>query len=148
LNPAVLEKGQKLQQYLESMPVIGKVISIVTTVNIVEKINGEPLDEFELTLLRKRIPGNIEETLVAPYLSADGNQARFSMRIIESDPTLNRQELLQSINSFLVDELELEPEQVHLTGMMVLYNNMLQSLFKSQILTIGAVFAAIFLMFL
>ncbi len=148
LTPAVLEKGKQLQQYLEALPVVGKVISIVTTVNIVEKINGESLDEFELTVLRKRIPANIEQTLVTPYLSDDGNQARFSMRIIESDPALNREQLLQSINTYLVEDLGLEQEQVNLTGMMVLYNNMLQSLFRSQILTIGAVFTAIFFMFL
>ena len=148
LTPAALEKGKQLQQHLEKLPVVGKVISIVTTVNIVEKINGEPLDEFELAVLRKRIPANIEETLVTPYLSEDGNQARFSMRIIESDPELNREQLLLSINNYLVEDLGLEQEQVNLTGMMVLYNNMLQSLFRSQILTIGAVFSAIFFMFL
>jgi hypothetical protein len=41
----------------------------------------------------------------------------------------------------------LQNEQVHLTGMLVLYNNMLQSLFHSQIQTVGVVFLAIMLMF-
>ena len=75
LNPQTLEKGKQIQQFLDANPVIGKVISIVTSIEIVEKLNGEPFDEFELALLRKRIPENIEGQLVEPYLSEDANQA-------------------------------------------------------------------------
>ena len=148
LNPIMLKKAKKVHEHLESYSVIGKVISIVTSLNIVEKLNGAPFEEFELALLRKRIPDVIADDLVKPYMSYDSNQLRFSVRVIESDPTLNRKELLNSIHQFLTSELGLEDYQVHLTGMMVLYNNMLQSLFRSQILTIGAVFTAIFLMFI
>ncbi len=148
LNPNTLDKGKKLQQYLESYPVIGKVISIVTSINIVEKLNGAPFDEFELAVVRKRIPDNITDELVQPYLSEDSNEARFNMRIIESDPNLNRKQLLTDIHDYLINEAGFEEGQVHLTGMMVLYNNMLQSLFRSQILTIGAVFVAILIMFM
>lgn len=148
LNPTMLDKAKRVHKHLESYPVTGKVISIVTSINIIEKLNGMPFDEFELALIRKRIPENISDELVTPYLSDDSNQIRFAIRVIESDPELNRQELLSSIHDFLVDDLQFEDAQIHLTGMMVLYNNMLQSLFRSQILTIGAVFAAILLMFI
>ena len=148
LNPIMLDKAKRLHEYLESNPVIGKVISIVTSLSIVEKLNGAPFDEFELALLRKRIPESIAGDLVKPYLSDDSNQIRFGIRVIESDPQLNRKELLNSIHQFLIEDLEFEEEQVHLTGMMVLYNNMLQSLYRSQILTIGAVFIAILFMFI
>ncbi len=148
LNPTMLDKARQVQQHLESYPVIGKVISIVTSIDIVEKLNGASFDEFELAVVRKRIPEEIEKEIVKPYLSEDSNQIRFGIRIIESDPNLNRKALLSSIENFLVDEMKFEKEQVHLTGMMVLYNNMLQSLFRSQILTIGAVFIAILIMFI
>lgn len=148
LNPTMLDKARQVQQHLESYPVIGKVISIVTSIDIVEKLNGASFDEFELAVVRKRIPEEIEKEIVKPYLSEDSNQIRFGIRIIESDPDLNRKALLSSIENFLVDEMKFEKEQVHLTGMMVLYNNMLQSLFRSQILTIGAVFIAILIMFI
>lgn len=148
LNPTMLDKAKRVHEHLESYAVTGKVISIVTSLSIVEKLNGAPFDEFELAVVRKRIPESITDDLVTPYLSDDSNQIRFGLRVIESDPELNRKALLESIHDFLIDEMEFDEEQVHLTGMMVLYNNMLQSLFRSQILTIGAVFAAILFMFI
>jgi predicted RND superfamily exporter protein len=105
------------------------------------------MDDLFLSLLYKRLPDNIKESLFNPYLSEDGNQLRFSLRVYESDPSLKRNALLKKIRQQLTEELGLAEEQVHLTGMLVLYNNLLQSLFKSQILTIGVVFLAIFLMF-
>ncbi len=80
-------------------------------------------------------------------MSEDGNQLRFSIRVFESDVSLNRKELLAKIQNDLVNKLGLAREQVHVSGMVVLYNNMLQSLFSSQIQTIGVVFVAIMLMF-
>ncbi len=148
LNPTMLDKAKLFHEYLESQSVIGKVISIVTSLSIVEKLNGAPFDEFELALVRKRIPASIAGDLVNPYLSDDSNQLRFSIRVIESDPELNRKELLNNIHDYLIEDLEFENDQVHMTGMMVLYNNMLQSLYRSQILTIGAVFTAILFMFI
>lgn len=148
LNPTMLGKVRQVHNHLESYPVIGKVISIVTSIDIIEKLNGASFDEFELAVLRKRIPEEIEKDIVNPYLSGDSNQIRLGIRIIESDPELNRQALLTSINNFLIDDMKFEEGQAQLTGMMVLYNNMLQSLFRSQILTIGAVFFAILVMFI
>lgn len=148
LNSIMMEKAKRFHEHLESYPVIGKVISISTSLNIIEKLNGAAFDDFELAVVRKRIPEELAEDLVTPYLSKDSNQIRFSLRIIESDPELNRKELLASIHDFLIDDMQFDEEQIHLTGMMVLYNNMLQSLFRSQILTIGAVFVAILFMFI
>lgn len=85
--------------------------------------------------------------MFSPYLSADGNQVRISMRIIESDQKLQRQRLIDDIRTHLVDELGFQPERVHITGMLVLYNNVLQSLYRSQIATLGVVFVAIMAMF-
>lgn len=148
LNPEMLDKAKRVQSHLESYSVMGKVISIVSSLSIVEKLNGAPFDEFELAVVRKRIPDAIADDLITPYLSDDSNQIRFSLRVIESDPELNRKELLASIHDFLINDMQFEEEQVQLTGMMVLYNNMLQSLYRSQILTIGAVFVAILFMFI
>jgi predicted RND superfamily exporter protein len=94
------------------------------------------------------MPLDIKKSLFDPYMSEDGNQVRFAMRIFESDPSLRRKELLNKIRFHLVNNIGLPEDQVHLTGIVVLYNNMLQSLFQSQILTIGFVFLAIMLMFI
>ena len=122
-------------------------MSIGTVVRIAEHLNQEPLDAFELALIHRRIPNEISDDLIKPYLSGDTNQVRFSARAIESDHSLNRQELLAAINDFIDNELGLETGQARITGMLVLYNNMLQSLFRSQILTLGAVLLAVFLTF-
>jgi uncharacterized protein len=147
LNPTRIAFIQRIQDYLEANPVVGKVLSIGTVVRIAEHLNDAELDAFELALIHKRIPEDIAEDLIKPYLSEDTSQVRFSARVIESDHSLNRKQLLQDIKDFIVNEVGLEEEQVHITGMLVLYNNMLQSLFRSQILTLAAVLLAIFLTF-
>jgi len=148
LNSTMIARAEQIQNHLETYPVIGKVRSFVNSLNIFEKLNGSPFDAFELGLLRKRVPEPVAEDLFMPYLSGDGNELRYNIRIIESDPKLKRKELLDSIHNYLIGDMHLKEEQVHLTGMMELYNNMLQSLFRSQILSIGAVSAAILCMFL
>ena len=148
LNPTQIAVIQELQDYLDTNKVIGKVLSIGTVVGIAEHLNGAELDAFELALIHKRIPTDIAENLIEPYLSKDANQVRFSIRVIESDPSLNRKQLLSDIHDFLIKNLKLEESQIHITGMLVLYNNMLQSLFQSQILTLAAVLLAVFLTFI
>ena len=73
---------------------------------------------------------------------------RFSIRVFESNPNLKRKVLLNEIRTHLIDDMGFAPEQVRITGMLVLYNNLLQSLYRSQILTIGFVFLAIMVMFI
>jgi hypothetical protein len=115
---------------------------------VLKQINsGELPSNFSLAVLYKRLPDDIKQVLIAPYLSPDGNQLRFAVRVYESDVYLKREALLREIRRHLTEELGLSDGQVHLTGMLVLYNNMLQSLFRSQILTLGVVFLVIFLMF-
>jgi len=144
-----LDEVEKIHSYLEALPETGKVLSIATTLQLMQQLNNnKPLNNISLAVLYKRLPKTIKESLFNPYMSQDGNQIRFSIRVFESDVNLKRQQLIDKIRSDLVEKLDLQPEQIHLTGMLVLYNNMLQSLFQSQILTLGVVFLAIMLMFL
>jgi predicted RND superfamily exporter protein len=143
-NMFQLADADRIHDYLDSQPETGKVLSISTTMSLVTLLNNaEPLDNFTLAVLHKRLPEYIRETLFAPYMSEDGNQLRFAIRVIDSDPELKRDELIERIRGDLVEKLGLEEEQVHLSGMLVLYNNVLQSLFRSQILTLAVVFLAI-----
>jgi hypothetical protein len=147
-NSNMLEQVREIHQLLESLPETGKVISIDTTIAMLDRLkDSDEMNDFYMSILYKRVPKDIKDALFKPYLSEDGNQIRFSIRVYESDKNLNRKELLAKIRHQLTTKLGLEDEQIHLTGMVVLYNNMLQSLFKSQILTIGAVFLAILIMF-
>ena len=147
-TPQRLAKLSEIENWLKAMPETGKVLSLATTYQVAAKLNGGDLSYLQLMLLASFIPPDLRSQMVRPYLSEDGNQVRISVRIIDSDPTLNRDALLAHIEQQLSEKFDLAPEQVHLTGAMVLYNNMLQSLFDSQIKTLGVVFLAIYAMLL
>jgi hypothetical protein len=110
--------------------------------------DGRPLDNFELALLYNELPQRFSDIVLTPFVSVEHNQLRFSIRVRDSEKSLQRNQLLKDIHRDLVDRLHLEPDQVRLTGLLVLYNNMLQSLFGSQILTLGIVVVLLTGMFL
>jgi len=148
-NSDGLLEVRDMHEYLESLPETGKVLSLHTGMQLLQALNDDkPYSDFELALVYKRLPEKVRQTLITPYLSADANQIHFSVRIYESDKSLQRQALLDKIQNHFVNELGLDNTQLNLSGMAVLYNNLLQSLFKSQILTIGAVFLAVLVMFI
>ncbi|CAH0992419.1 hypothetical protein SIN8267_02539 [Sinobacterium norvegicum] len=145
---AGLKKVQQVHSYLEGLPETGKVMSLATVYQVVEDVLGDNVDDIQLSLAKDKLPDSVQNVLIAPYLSEQYHQARISLRVKETSETLQRDELLKKIHSDIVNQFELQPEQVHLTGMLVLYNNMLQSLYRSQILTLAVVFVAITAMFL
>ena len=143
-----LAQLREVHDYLDSLPETGKVLSLATTIEMLEILNqDETPGTFFLSVLYNRLPVEIKTALFDPYMSADGNQVRLSARVFDSDPELRRGELIARIRTHLIEELGFQPEQVHVTGMLVLYNNVLQSLYRSQVLTLGAVLVAIMLMF-
>ena len=147
-NSNMLDRVEKIHDYLESLPEVGKVQSISTLVKVFTQLDkGRKPDDYDLALIRKLMPDNVKDSLVNPYLSKDANQIHINMRLIESDPNLRRSDLIEKIRKHLVEELTFDPETIQFTGMVVLYNNMLQSLYRSQILTIGVVVFAIMVMF-
>ena len=148
-NSNMLDRVEKIHDYLESLPEVGKVQSISTLVKVFTQLDkGRKPDDYDLALIRKLMPENVKDSLVNPYLSQDANQIHINMRLIESDPNLRRSDLIEKIRKHLVEELKFDPETIQFTGMVVLYNNMLQSLYRSQILTIGVVVFAIMVMFM
>jgi len=139
----------RIQDYLESLPETGKVMSLGPMLKVAEKINnGKPLDNFQLALVYSELPEKFKNIILKPYVSPKYNQLRYSVRIKDSEKSLRRNALLTKIRYDLVNKLGLEKKQVHLTGLLVLYNNMLQSLFKSQILTLGVTLLLLLGMFL
>jgi predicted RND superfamily exporter protein len=137
-NAEKMARVKTVHNYLDNLPETGKVLSLATLLTITEKLNsGKPLDSFELALLYSETPDEFKTMLVKPYVSVEHNQVRFWARVRDSDKTLRRNELLKKIKKDLTGMLELNEENIHLSGLLVLYNNMLQSLFGSQILTLG-----------
>ena len=147
-----LEKINRIKQvhdYLDSQSEIGKVLSLASTVRVAERINdGAELSSLEMGLLYKRAPEKVKEMAVKPYISIENNEARISVRVLDSKKDLRRKELIDRINSDLENKLNLDPSMFTVTGILILYNNMLQSLFNSQILSLGFVMLGITIMFL
>lgn len=147
-TPYKMNRILKIHDYLQQQPEIGKVLSLGTLMKMARRLNGgKPLDSFDLSLIYNEIPREDKQLLVEPYVSVPHNQARFFARVVDSNPGVRRNELIQRIYHDLTTRFGLDRSQVHITGMLVLYNNMLQSLFKSQILTLGIVLAALMAMF-
>ena len=147
-NAAQLPQVAAIHALLDSLGGTGKVLSLHTTAAMFESVEpGIREDDLALSILHDKLPAELAATLLDPYWHAPAHQLRFSIRVYESDPKLRRAALLREIRTRLEGEIGLVPEQIELTGMVVLYNDMLQSLFRSQILTVGVVFAAVALLF-
>ena len=134
--------------YIDSLPETGKVLSLDTIFTVVKSLMGDDIGGVELALVEKSLPASIKGMMVDPYFSKEREEARITIRVKETSKELHRDEFLKKVRSQLVNELGFAPERVHFTGMLVLYNNVLQSLFRSQILILGVVFLAIMLMFI
>jgi len=138
-----------VHQYLETLPEIGKVLSFYSILQLGEKINdNKKLGPLEMAILYSKLPDDIKKSIVTPYVSIENNEARISLRIIDSNPNLNRKELLIKIQKDLEEKLKLNKDEFKITGILVIFNNLLQSLFDSQIKTLGITFAGIFILLL
>ena len=145
-NLAYLET---IHDYLENRPEIGKVLSVSSGIKLAEIANnGDRLTDLELALLRKLLPEDIESQLLSAYITNGDNQVRLSARVIESYEGLNRKDLINSVKNDLETKFNISSDKYKLTGISVIYNNLLQSLFGSLIGSIGIVFISIFIMFL
>ena len=142
-----VQRIKEVHDYLDSLPEVGKVLSLASAVRVGESLNeGRELDSFLLALLYKRLPDEVRAALIDPYISIENNEARIFARVVDSQPDLRRAELLERIRRDLKEKLALEEADVSVTGLLVLYNNMLQSLYTSQISTLGAVLVGVGLM--
>lgn len=139
----------KIHQYLDALDETGKVLSIDTLMQILAQVNNNTLPNgFFLNIIKNQIPATAKKQIMDPYLSEDSGQLRMVIRIRETNKALKREALIEKIERFISKDIGFKEGTFHTTGMLVLYNNMLQSLFNSQIKTIAVVFAMIFIMFL
>jgi predicted RND superfamily exporter protein len=138
----------KLQRFIESQPEVGKVSSLAQINEVATDLLGHPLNDFEIAFMRQNLGEDIYQQMVGPYLLEDIDEARIQLRVKETGGQLRRAELLKKIRDYAENEVGIASENIRFTGLLVLYNNMLQSLYKSQILTLGAVFVGIMIMFL
>jgi len=144
-----IDRITQIHAYLDNLEAVGKVISFASMVKVAEDLNdGKELLGLEMGILYTKLPDSIKKEIIDPYISIKNNEARISLRVLDSKEDLRRNELIKKINYDLENELGLNREEFKLAGVLILFNNLLQSLFKSQILTLGIVMAGITLMFL
>ena len=144
-----IDKIDKIHDYLDSLPAVGKVLSFASIIEVATQLNNnKPLGTLEMGVLYTKIPETIKKEIIDPYISIKDNEARISLRVKDSLPDLRRNDLINQINFDLQNKLNLKEEEFKLAGVLILFNNLLQSLFKSQILTLGFVMIGIFAMFL
>ena len=143
-----IDKIDKVHNYLDSLPAVGKVLSFSSIVQVAKSLNdNKPLGSLEMGVLYSKIPDTIRKEIVDPYISISESEARVNLRIKDSQDGLRRNDLINQINYDLENKIGLKKEEYRLTGVLILFNNLLQSLFKSQILTLGFVMIGIFVMF-
>ncbi len=144
-----INKILNTHSYLESLDHVGKVLSFSSILQVAKKINNnKKLGTLEMGILYSKLPDEIKKQIVDPYISIKNNEARISIRIKDSNDDLRRNELIKKIQYDLENKLKFEKEEFRIAGVLVLFNNLLQSLFKSQILTLGFVMIGILIMFL
>ena len=144
-----VDKITSVHNYLDSLPQIGKVISFSSIIDVATQLNNnKSLGTLEMGVLYSKIPENIKTEIIDPYISIENNEARINLRIIDSQENLRRNDLINKINFDLKNKIGLKEDEYKLAGVLILFNNLLQSLFKSQILTLGLVMIGIFLMFI
>ena len=144
-----IDKIASVHNYLDGLPQVGKVLSFSSIIDVATMLNNnKPLGSLEMGVLYSKIPENIKTEIIDPYISINDNEARISLRIIDSQENLRRNDLLKKINYDLKNKIGLKENEFKLAGVLILFNNLLQSLFKSQILTLGLVMSGIFVMFL
>ncbi len=144
-----INKIKYVHDYLDNNEFIGKVLSLASSIRVAEIVNdNKELNSLEMSLLYKQLPSEVKDIAVNPYLSIDNNEARINIRVLDSNPNLRRAELIEKIQTDLNNDQYLKSETITITGILLLYNNMLQSLFDSQIKSLGFVMLIIAMMFL
>jgi predicted RND superfamily exporter protein len=144
-----IRRIKQVHDYLDGLPEVGKVLSLASVVRVAEELNGgEEIEGLELSILYGKLSEDVKDLLIDPYVAIENDEARILLRIIDSQEGLRRAELLARMKADLRNQLELADGEVALSGALVLYNNMLQSLYASQISSLGAVMTGIAIMFL
>ncbi len=143
-----IDKIDKVHNYLDGLPEVGKVLSFSSIIKVATSLNdNKPLGSLEMGVLYSKIPDSIRKEIVDPYISISDSEARINLRIKDSKEGLRRNELINQIKYDLKNKIGLKDDEYKLAGVLILFNNLLQSLFKSQILTLGFVMIGIFIMF-
>ena len=138
---------KSVNEYLKNKEFIGSVSSLADLLEVGKELNeGRELDALALALIYSSLSGEGRELILTPFVSIENDELHFSVRTLDSDPRLKRAEFLRTLQNEL-NELVGKDAEVKISGAMKLYTNMLDSLFSSQINSLGFVLLAFFATF-
>ena len=139
--------AEKIHDHLVQQKFVGNVSSLATLIKAIKELNNGVSDDFLLAAMYEKLPQEYKTILLSPYVSVENDELRFSLRIIDSDSELRRNEFLKELKAGLAKLTENDNVSIEVAGMMVLYNNMLQNLLSSQVDTFGLTVAILFVIF-
>ena len=139
--------AEKIHDHLAQQKFVGNVSSLATLIKAIKELNNGISDDFLLAAMYEKLPHEYKKILLSPYVSVENDELRFSLRIIDSDSELRRNEFLKELRAGLAKLTENDNVSIEVAGMMVLYNNMLQNLLSSQVDTFGLTVAILFVIF-
>ena len=139
--------AEKVHDYLKEQNFVGNVSSLATLIKAIKELNNGVSDDFLLAAMYEKLPLEYKKILLSPYVSVENDELRFSLRIVDSDPKLRRNEFLKELKAGLAELTKNDNVNIEVAGMMVLYNNMLQNLLSSQVDTFGLTVAILFVIF-
>lgn len=145
-NAKRVQVAKEIHEYLASNKFIGSVLSINTITEIIIELEGKA-DGFILAAMQANMPQNYAKILINPYVNIEKNELRFSVRVKDSDPSLRRNEFIKNLKLGLDKIAQKENVKIEVLGAMILYNNVLQSLVKSQLETILLTVLVLFVLF-
>ena len=138
---------KSIHDHLETYNFAGKVLSLASVIRVAESLNsGNEFDSLELAVLYKKLPTKLKDQILKPYVQIEKNQARITMRLIDTHPDLKRSDFVNDLNDYFTENINTDNINAYSTGVLILYNNMLESLFDSQIKSLGIVLIGIFVM--
>lgn len=148
MSAETVQMLQLIQYRLGQMEATGRIISAVNVTDLARELNnGNPLTEYEMTLIYWMLDESFRRDLVGSFYDRETGEARLNIWIKDLTPGLSRAQLLEDIHATLAD-VGVDPADYTLSNMFVLYQDILQRLFTSQILTLGLVYVVLTLTFL
>lgn len=149
LTPSKVEILKKIHNFLENQNYVGSVLSLYSLLDFAKSMNnGKDIDGFLLNILQNNLEKSTKKQIIYPYYNEKSKEFRIAIRMVDSDKTLKRAKFLKDLNDNLRELTKNDNINIQVSGVMVLYNNMLSSLISSQVDTLNFVILSLFALFL
>ena len=112
---------KNVHDYIDSFEYTGKVLSLASIIRVAEELNSdEEFDNLELSVIYKKLPLDLKSQIIDPYLSIENNQARITVRMIDTNANLERNKFISEINNKFNNDFSSENYKIFTTGILIL----------------------------